>query len=173
MRIRCRGDFVRRLFLVTMLFLAGCQSLDTSVQWSVEHCCTKTDGHSFMLVDQGVPAFLKPLLSANVTSALLNKGYYPIAEDADLIVVIGYEQDDLPINERSTATDETVSEAGDIRFVARISVEISTAEKEQVFKGSIYRSHEVSANEYMHTGRASREIYNTLTRLFKSLPIAD
>jgi hypothetical protein len=162
---------VRRLLLLMSLFLAGCQSVESGVQLSVDFCCTETDAHSFQLVDEGIPPFLGPLLSANVTSALLNKGYYPQEENADLIVVVSFESDGLPILAQTSPFDEIMSESGDLRFMAGINIEISSMAGVPVFQGTIYRSHDVSANEYMHTGRASMAMFEALTRLFEPLPV--
>ena len=150
---------VHRLLLLMSFFLASCQSVQSGVQLSIDFCCTETDAHSFQLVDAEIPPFLGPLLSANITSALLGKGYYPQEENADLIVVVSLESDGLPIAARTRPMDEITSESGDFQFLARINIEISSAGGEPVFRGSIYRTHDVSANEYMHTGRASRAMF--------------
>lgn len=143
------------------------------MQLSVDFCCSETNAHSFQLVDAEIPSFLGPLLSANIASALLSKGYYPQEENADLIVVISLESDGLPIAARTSPMDEITLESGDLQFLARITIEISSAGGEPVFRGSIYRTHDVSANEYMHTGRASRAMFEALTHLFEPLPVAD
>lgn len=159
--------------MLMSFFLASCQSAPSGVQLSVDFCCTETNAHSFQLVDEGIPPFLGPLLSANVTSALLSKGYYPQEENADLIVVVSFESDGLPVSARTSPIDEIMSESGDLRFMARINIEISSMEGVPVFQGAIYRSHNVSANEYMHTGRASRAMFEALTGLFEPLPVTN
>jgi hypothetical protein len=164
---------VRRLLLLMSFFLVSCQSVESGVQLSVDFCCTETNAHSFQLVNVEIPPFLGPLLSANITSALLGKGYYPQEENADLIVVVSLESDGLPIAARTRPIDEITSESGDLQFLARINIEISSAGGEPVFRGSIYRTHDVSANEYMHTGRASRAMFEALTHLFEPLPVAN
>lgn len=164
---------MRGLLLLMGLFLASCQSVESGMQLSVDFCCTETNAHSFQLVDEGIPPFLEPLLSANVTSALLNKGYYPQEENADLMVVVGFESDGLPVSARTSPIDEIMSESDELQFMARINIEITSAKGVPVFRGAIYRSHDVSANEYMHTGRASMAMFEALTGLFEPLPVTN
>ena len=164
---------MRTLLLLMSLFLAGCQSAPSGVQLSVDFCCTETNAHSFQLVDEGIPPFMEPLLTANVTSALLSKGYYPAEDNADLIVVVSFESDGLPMSARTSPLDEIMSESAEIRFMARINIEISSVNGKPVFRGAIYRIHDVSANEYMHTGRASKEVFEALIDLFEPLPVSN
>lgn len=164
---------MRKLLILMSLFLAGCQSASSGVQLSVDFCCTQTNAHSFKLVDDGVPPFLGPLLSANVTSALLGKGYYPQEENSDLIVVVSFESEGLPGSARTCPIDEIMSESSDLQFMARVKTEISSVQGEPVFRGAIYRNHDVSADEYMHIGRASKVMYEALIGLFEPLPVSN
>ena len=154
--------------LFVVLMLTGCASTNDEVNWRVESCCPSVTASTFTLETGQVPPFLETILRANVYAAMAGEGFQPVGESADLRVVLRYEQDNLATLARQRGQDERVSEAGDVRYVAPIVVEMYDNDG-LMFEGSIDKFHDVSPGEYMHTGNASVEIYEALVALLDIL----
>jgi hypothetical protein len=150
---------MRFTFLIVLLFLAGCASTTGDVGATVKTCCPGSQAQSFAIETRHVPPFLNKLLASNLSTVLAMKGLQPVEKEADLKVIVSYEQEDLAIAVRQNDFDERVSEGGDVRFVAKIVVQMRDPMGELVFDGSVQRIHEVSPGEFMHTGVASVAIF--------------
>ena len=161
MRSRC-------CYLLICLVLTGCAVGGNSVSAGATQCCPDADASTYHLVTENLPAFLAPIVVNNVHAALAAAGYQQV-EAGELLVTVRYEQDNLAMNTRLSGMDERVSEGGDVRYVARIVIELRDDAGEVKFQGAIDRLHEVSPGEYMHTGRASLAIFDALTDMFRDL----
>ncbi|MBT4492271.1 MAG: hypothetical protein HOC70_03440 [Gammaproteobacteria bacterium] len=159
-----------RFFLILLASLiTGCVSSGGDVGSSVETCCPKPTADTFSIEPVNLPKFLETLMVTNLSSVLSEKGLQPLDRNATLKVRLSYRQDELPMAGRFSNFDERVSEGGDVRFVARIVIEMRDEVGKLVFDGSIDRIHEVSPGEYMHTGPASVAIYDAFQSLLKDI----
>ena len=156
---------MRATFLLIVIFLSGCAAT-SNVGSTIVTCCPGSDAESFTIEASRVPPFLENLLVSNLSTVLAMKGLQPVDHEADLRVLVTYDQEDLAIAIRQNDFDERVSEGGDVRFVAKIVVEIRDASNQLVFDGSVQRIHEVSPGEYMHTGVASVAIFDAFQSMF-------
>jgi len=156
-------------YLLICLVLTGCAAGGDSISAGVTQCCPDADASTYQLVTENLPAFLAPIVINNVHAALAAAGYQQV-DAGELVVTVRYEQDNLAMNTRLSGMDERVSEGGDVRYVARVVIELRDRAGELRFQGAIDRLHEVSPGEYMHTGRASLAIFDALTELFRDLP---
>ncbi len=162
---------MRSFLMVGLLLLASCVSNPSGVSSSTESCCVEGVYKTFEYESRSIPIFLESLIASNLSTALAIKGLQPVDENGDLVARVSYVQEDLPIAARYDDFDERVSEGGDVRFVAKIVVELVDAKSnETVFSGSIQRIHEVSPGEYMHTGRASLAIFEAFSDLLAEYP---
>ncbi len=160
---------MRFLSILLASLLTGCVSSNGEIGASVETCCPKPAADTFSIETVKVPKFLETLMITNLSSVLSANGLQPLERNAALKVTVSYEQDELPIASRFSNFDERVSEGGDVRFVARIIVEVRDEAGQLVFDGSIDRIHEVSPGEYMHTGPASIAIHDAFQALLKDV----
>ena len=158
------------ILLLSVIFLGSCASTNSGVGASTEQCCPGSEYMTFSVDTLQVPGFLEDLLKSNLSTVLAFKGLQPVSGNADLRVVISYQQDDLAMAERHDDFDERVSEGGDVRYVAKIVVEMFAGSGERVFSGSVQRIHEVSPGEYMHTGRASSAIFSAFEEMLAPMP---
>lgn len=161
---------MRALVILFVLLLASCASTNSGVGANTVTCCPGSDAKTFTLETEQVPGFLEQLLKSNLSTVLAIKGLQPVSENADLNVTLRYEQDDLAMAERHDDFDERVSEGGDVRYVARIVVSMTSTAGDVVFQGSVQRIHEISPGEYMHTGRASSAIFAAFQQMLAGMP---
>ena len=161
-----------RCFIIAgLLLIASCVSNPSGIGSTVTTCCPDSGYETFELETYQIPSFLESLIASNLRTVLAIKGLQPVSGNGDLAVRIIYEQENLAIAARYDDFDERISEGGDVRFVARITVEMKDRKtNEIVYKGSIQRIHEVSPGEYMHTGRASVAMFDAFSAMLADLP---
>jgi hypothetical protein len=146
--------------------LSACASNPSGIGTNVSQCCADKAYESFAVSAVDIPAFLGPLMVSNFSVALAARGLQPVMEDADLDVVLKYVQTNLIQGNAKDDFDESLSPGGDVRFIAKIVVEIRDADSgEMVWSGSIQRTHNVSPGEFMHTGRASISLLDSFIEL--------
>ncbi len=154
-----------------LLFLFACASQSSGIGSSVTICCLEKAGQSFEVKTKDMPVFLRPLMVNNFSVAMANKGFQPVDADADLRVVLYYEQIDLTNNSAADDFEEHLSPGGDVSFIARIGVDIFAASnKKPAWSGSIQRVHHVSPGEFMHTGPAAVALLGAFEELLADLP---
>ena len=152
------------LFAISLL--SACASNPSGIGTNVTLCCADKAHQSFSVSAVDIPAFLGPLLVSNFSVALAARGLQPVEDDADLDVVLKYVQTNLIQDNAKDDFDESLSPGGDVRFSAKIVVEIKDASSgKMVWSGSIQRTHNVSPGEYMHTGRASISLLDSFMEL--------
>ena len=158
-----------RFLLVLCLFLVGCTNSGRDIAVRVGECCPLEEAATFVLKTQNIPGFLEPIFASNLKAVLAASGFQPVETGSDVIVIMRYEQDELSSGLPHDAFEEGVSEGEDVRFVARIVVEMEDVNGVKMFSGAIDRIHNISPGEYMHTGNASKVIYEALAELLKDL----
>jgi len=164
--------FGRLLLLLSFAVLAACQSTGGAIGVSVTKCCAEPGYHTFSSETADMPAFLVPLIKANFDAAFSARGLVLNAEDADLMVVLRYEQENLAAPETPDDFEGHIAPGGNVRYIARIQVEIHDASSGRlVWAGNVQRIHDVDAGEYMHSGKASLAIFNAFTRLLSDFSV--
>jgi hypothetical protein len=152
------------LFAISLL--SACASNPSGIGSNVTLCCADKASQTFAVSAVDIPAFLGPLMVSNFSVALAARGLQPVEDDADLDVVLKYVQTNLIQDNAKDDFDESLSPGGDVRFIAKIVVEIKDASSgKMVWSGSIQRTHNVSPGEFMHTGRASISLLDSFLEL--------
>lgn len=152
------------LFAISLL--SACASNPSGIGTNVTLCCADKAYQSFSVSAVDIPAFLGPLMVSNFSVALAARGLQPVEDGADLDVVLKYVQTNLMQSNAKDDFDESLSPGGDVRFIAKIVVEIKeTSSGKMVWSGSIQRTHTVSPGEFMHTGRASISLLDSFMEL--------
>ena len=152
--------------LFALSLLSACASNPSGIGANVSLCCADKAYESFTVSAVDIPAFLGPLMVSNFSVALATRGLQPVMEDADLDVVLKYVQTNLNQDNAKDDFDESLSPGGDVRFIARIVVEMTDVDSgKMVWSGSIQRTHNVSPGEFMHTGRASISLLDSFMEL--------
>jgi hypothetical protein len=161
-----------RYFAATLLLVAGCATDHARIDTATTTCCSSPQYKTFFVKAESIPAFLGPLMVSNFSVAFANIGMQPVEEDADLNVVLRYEQQDLDRARRPRDNFEGKISSGDTtRFMARIVVEMHDAKTGKiVWSGHIQRLHDVGPGDYMHTGKASMAIFDAFVKLLKNYP---
>ncbi|MBQ76662.1 MAG: hypothetical protein CMQ20_16775 [Gammaproteobacteria bacterium] len=157
------------LFLCLVLsFLTACAGNHSGISSNVDVCCSNSEYRTFLVNAKDIPAFLSPLMMNSFSVAFANYGFQPVSEKADLDVELKYVQQKLGTTLDRDGFDERIAPGGEVRFVAKIIVDMRDAEThETVWSGSIQRTHDVSSGEYMHTGRASIALLDSFNELLK------
>ncbi|MDA1299541.1 MAG: DUF4136 domain-containing protein [Proteobacteria bacterium] len=157
------------VFLFGLIALAGCAS--NSVVSHMDTCCPGSDTRTFSVSADGIPAFLGPIMVSNFSVALASRGFQPVDDGGDLLVTLRYEQEDLTDDRTRSNFDERISPGGDVRFVARMVIEmVDTSTGKLVFRGNIHRVHDVSPGEFMHVGRASMALLEAFDKALAPIP---
>ena len=156
---------------LSLSFLVACTNNPSDIGNNVIICCANSSYQTFVVTTKNIPAFLDPLMVSNFSAAFATHGLQPVSENADLDVELRYEQQDLIAPAEYDGFDERIAPGGDVRFVAKIVVEMRDASTNAtVWSGSIQRIHEVSPGEFMHTGRASISLFNSFNELLDEYP---
>lgn len=153
------------LFFLACL-LAACQSNTGGIGVSVTHCCPEAVYRTFFSEIRDMPAFLEPLVKVNFDAAFAARGMVLDENHSDLRAVLRYEQEDLPRPSPPDEFEGQISPGGNVRYIARVRVDLfDTSTGEKVWAGSVQRIHDVDPGEYMHSGPASRAIFEAFVRL--------
>ena len=163
---------MRMLAVAVSVLLSGCAS--NSIVSYVDVCCPEAAYTTFSVEAKNIPAFLGPIMVSNFSVALAARGLQPVESDADLLVRLSFEQEDLTAPRPGSGFDERISPGGDVRFVARMVIEAhDTKSGELVWSGGVHRLHDVSPGEYMHTGRASIDLLDASSRALSQFPVRE
>ena len=160
-----------KVLVAALLLVAGCATDHTRVDTATTTCCATTQYKTFFVKAEHIPAFLGPLMVSNFSVAFANIGMQPVEQDADLNVVLRYEQLNLEPSGRRDNFEGRIASGDTTRFIARIIVEMHDAKSGKiVWSGHIQRLHDVGPGDYMHTGKASVAIFDAFAKLLKNYP---
>ncbi len=167
-----RSECIRKSgLLVLVLILTACTSNPSGIGTHVISCCANRSYETFDVTAVDIPAFLGPLMVSNFSVAFAGRGMQPVSDGGDLNVILRFEQVDLARPEIRDDFDERISPGGEVRFIARIIIDMKDAKTgETVWSGSIQRTHDISPGEYMHTGRASVALLDAFSALLMDYP---
>jgi hypothetical protein len=162
-------SLMRVVCLGLILLLAGCAN--NMVESYVDVCCPEPGYRTFSVEAKHIPAFLGPIMVSNFNVAFASHGLQPMEEGGDLSVLLRFEQDDLTVPRPISDFDERIAPGGDVRFVARIAIEVTDVRTDKmIWSGGIHRLHDISPGEYMHTGRASVALLEAFKRALTDFP---
>ena len=149
----------------------GCATGQSSIGMSVLDCCAESPAGKYTSFDveaTNMPVFLEPLMLSNFSVAFSNQGFQPQKDEADLHVVLNYQQENLATSAERDDFGGQISPGEDVRFLAKVVVSIyDNQSRILVWAGTIQRIHTVGPGEYMHTGRASVALLEAFEGLLK------
>ena len=162
---------IQKLAILALLLLSGCTNSYLGISVSPGDGGTVAPFESFEVQAEGLPAFLGPILVSNFSVAMAERGLQPVLSGGDAIARLRYVQEELNVEQDHDAFDERIDQGSDIRFVAKIVVEVTAAGSDEIFwSGSIQRLHNVRPGDYMHTGRASVALLEAFRNLLSDYP---
>lgn len=142
--------------MVVILILAGCATVNRGITVGAGGESSLAGVRTFEVEAVNMPAFLGPIIVSNFSVAMAELGFQPVGENGDAIVILKYVQDDIGQERHRDDFDERIDQGGDLRFVARIVVDLTVKTTGTTFRmGSLQRLHTVRPGDYMHTGNAS------------------
>jgi hypothetical protein len=158
---------------IALLLVSSCSQTNRGINVGAAVQTGEWSFRTFEVRAENMPAFLGPVMASNFSVAMAERGLQPVADHADAIVTLRYDQQ----NYYSTKPDprdefaERIDQNIDTRFVAKIIVEVRSADNEDVvWTGSIQRVHAIRAGDYMHIGRASQALLISFRTLLESFP---
>ena len=142
--------------VVAVLILAGCTSVNRGITIGAGGESSLAGVRTFEVKAVNMPAFLGPIVASNFSVAMAERGFQPVGENGDAIVILKFEQEDIDQERRRDDFDERIDQGGDIRFIARVVVDLTVKSTDSTIRlGSLQRMHTVRPGDYMHTGNAS------------------
>ncbi|MDH5738215.1 MAG: hypothetical protein OEZ23_07875, partial [Gammaproteobacteria bacterium] len=96
------------------------------------------------------------------------KGFNPVERNGDLEVLLRYEQEDIDEVSRLDDFEGHLEPGGKLRYMAKVRIEIRELSGGLVWSGNMQRIHDVDAGEYMHAGKATVALQNTMRLMLKS-----
>jgi hypothetical protein len=172
--------------LASGILLSACTSNSSGIGTRVIQCCPTANYETFVVTTQDMPAFLGPVMVSNLSVALARHGLTPEASlvgmspantyaktraASDLVVELRYKQDNLTPDTKRDDFAEHIAMGDSRRFVAKVIIEIrDVATNQIVWEGQVQRLHDVSAGEFMHTGKASIALLEAFTQVLVDFP---
>ncbi len=146
----------RCFYVVVAMILAGCATVNQGITVGAGDEASLKSVRTFEVSAVDMPAFLGPIIASNFSVAMAERGFQPVGENGDAVVILKFEQDDIAQERHRDDFDERIQEGGDLRFIARIVVDLTVKKTASTIRlGSLQRIHTVSHGDYMHTGNAS------------------
>lgn len=166
-----------RLKFVVLLFavlLASCAGSSGQIGTNLTLCCPGNYGayNDYSVEVVNVPIFLRDYLVTEFDTAFQEKGLSRDDQDADLRVVLRFNQVNLEADQEQIDPFERVETMNTtISYIAAIEIEISEAASgDSVYAGSINRIHQVAPGEYMHEDRARTAFLQAFRAVLASYP---
>ena len=167
-----RGEAMRRITLALLLtLLAACQTATPDILVVKGELLQPTAGQTFAVsANNTVPRFLVRVMTTSAAAALSQYDMNPVTESPDLLVELGYEQEDISASATTDPFSGRIVPGGYLEFMATITVRITDAETgDEVYAGAISRLHAVEPGESMHVGKIAADILESFRDLFTPL----
>lgn len=156
---------------VCVFGIYGCANRFNGIGTSMTSCCATEEYATFAVQPVDLPAFLGAIVVSNFSVALAERGVQPVMGEADLKVILRYEQENLDEPLPHDDFDERIDDGLRTRFLAKVVVEMIDAESGQiVWSGSVQRVHNVGPGDFMHTGPASISLLEAFRHLLRGYP---
>jgi hypothetical protein len=157
-----------------LILITACTGNGLKIGNNVSLCCPGDyqNYHSFGIVTEELPLFMRDYVVGEFTYALEERGLTRNDQINDLRVVLRYRH--VNLNADQQYIDPFVpSETGNVelRYIANIDIVMKeTATNKEVWAGHVHRIHTVSPGEYMHTPRAAAAFRETFRDLLQHYP---
>ncbi|MBL4680990.1 MAG: hypothetical protein JKY88_09745 [Pseudomonadales bacterium] len=156
------------LIVSCSVILSSCATKPSSIASTVTLCCFDGQYTSFMVTTRNIPEFLVPHIVASFNSAMSIKGFQVLPANADLLIELRYEQDNLSQIRESYDFEERTASGDSLRFLARIVIDVSVkGDNRVVWSGNVERIHNVGPGEFMHTGKASVALFDAFAKVLQ------
>ena len=159
---------VRKGIFLFVLLLTSCQTNQSGIGYSVDFCCVEKIYRTFTVRSENFPEFLRPLMVSSFQAVFSEKGFNPVERNGDLEVLLRYEQEDIDEVSRLDDFEGHLEPGGKLRYMAKVRIEIRELSGGLVWSGNMQRIHDVDAGEYMHAGKATVALQNTMRLMLKS-----
>lgn len=155
-----------------VVWLSGCAS-QPGISTDVTYCCRPlTDQvHTFRIVFDDTPEFLKPMLRDEAAIVLNAKGLRYTEGSADAVLKMTFINKTLERDQERIEAWEKTAPAGGVRFVAQVVLEMThSVTGELVWSGSMQRTHTVYEGSYMHDAPARAAMRTAFLEMFADYP---